>query len=263
MTMKLITAAKFCEGVNAIYKEQPTYRIGGDGSDGTCDCIGMPKGALKRAGVDVTGMSGTNYAARHTIKNLQKIKKVEQLRIGDMVLKVRDANDPDIPLPDKYRKGGNDYSSQWSETNFSHIGTVTGINPLEITHMTSPTAKKDTKIGKWVYFGQLPWVEDTGAEETVKGEWARVWAESGSTVKMRAKPSATCRTWWAVPVGSEVILTDPGEKWSGITWAGRSGYMMSKFLRTGDSRYRVTITGLDEKTATEIVNKYGGMITAE
>ena len=49
--MKTISAEKYVEGVNSIYIEQPTYRTGGDGSDGTCDCIGMCRGALKRSGI--------------------------------------------------------------------------------------------------------------------------------------------------------------------------------------------------------------------
>ena len=70
--MKTISAGKYIEGVNSIYAEQPSYRIGGDGSDGTCDCIGMGRGALKREGVEnVTHMSGTNQAARKTLRNLQ------------------------------------------------------------------------------------------------------------------------------------------------------------------------------------------------
>lgn len=262
--MKTIPAEKYVEGVNSIYTEQPTYRIGGDGSDGTCDCIGMCRGALKREGVEnVTNLSGTNQAARKTIKNLQKIKKADQLAVGDVVLKTRDKDDGSLPLPDRYRKGGADYDAKLGETNFSHIGTVTGVNPLRITHMTSPTAMIDTKLGKWEWFGQLPWVSDDGAEEQDAANWATVTAESGKTVKMRAKPSTLCRLYWDVPVGSQVILLDPGETWSEIIWAGRSGWMMSKYLKSGEILYTVTISGLDRQTAEEIVNKYGGGMAAE
>ena len=261
--MKTISAGKYIEGVNSIYTEQPTYRIGGDGSDGTCDCIGMCRGALKREGVtDITNLSGTNLAARKTILNLQKIKKADQLRVGDVVLKTRDKDDASLPLPDRYRKGGADYDAKLGETNFTHIGTVTGVNPLRITHMTSPTAKIDTKLGKWEWFGQLPWVSDDGAEEQDAAEWATVAAESGKTVKMRAKPSTLCRLYWDVPVGSQVVLLDPGGTWSEIIWAGRSGWMMSKFLKSGEMLYTVTISGLDRKTAEEITDRYGGEITA-
>lgn len=247
--MKKISAAKYVEGVNSIYVEQPAYELGHDGSDGKCDCIGMGRGALEREGVtDVTNMRGTNQAARKTILDLQKIKKADQLRLGDVVLKERDKDDPDMQLPEKYRKGGSEYCESVGETNFTHFGTVTRVNPLEITHMTSPTAMKDTKLGKWSWFGRLPWVDDSAEEENLDTLWAKVYAENGRTVKMRAKPSTLCRLYWDVPVGSDVIVTDPGDKWSGIIWAGRSGYMMTKFLDFGEL-YTVIIPNLTKEQA--------------
>ena len=262
--MKTISAEKYVEGVNSIYIEQPTYRTGGDGSDGTCDCIGMCRGALKREGITADGMGGTNYAARHTIKALQKIKKADQLALGDVVLKVRAADDKDMPLPYKYRAGGTDYDAKVGETNFTHIGTVTQVSPLRITHMTSPTAKIDTSLGNWKWFGKLPWVEAERVEPDPDDETATVWAESGKTVKMRAKPSTLCRLYWEVPVGETVVVTDRGETWSGIIWNGLTGYMMTKFLKKGVSLplYGVIISNITRETAEEIVAKYGGEITA-
>ena len=112
--MKKISVESFLRGLYSIYEEHPKYEKGCDGSNGKCDCIGMGRGALEREGVeDVKGMNGTNYAARHTILDLQKIKKVKQLHIGDVVLKVRDKDDASMRLPDQYRKGGNDYSQKW------------------------------------------------------------------------------------------------------------------------------------------------------
>ena len=257
--MKKISAEKYVEGVISIYVEQPKYQTGHDGSDGSCDCIGMCRGALKREGVEnVTGMSGTNYAARNTILGLQKIKSVKQLALGDVVLKTRDKDDASLPLPDRYRKGGSDYDAKLGETNFTHIGTVTGVNPLRITHMTSPTAKIDTKLGKWEWFGQLPWVSNDGAEEQDAAEWATVVAESGKTVKMRAKPSTLCSLYWNVPIGSQVVLVERGGTWSEIIWAGQSGYMMTKFLRTGESLYTVTIPGLSAEQADAVIALYQG-----
>lgn len=267
--MKQITPEKYVEGINSIYIEQPTYRTGGDGSDGTCDCIGMVRGALKREGVEnVNGMNGTNYALRHTFLNVQKIKSEKQLRKGDIVLKTRDKDDKDMRLPDQYRKGGNDYSATWGETNCTHYGTVTKEYPnLEITHMTSPTAKKDYKLGNWSLFGQLPWVkygEEQPTEDEKAGTWVNVWSENGKPVKMRAKPSTLCRTWWEVPCGAEVILMEPGETWSGIIWAGRSGYMMTKYLRQDiGENYTVTVKHLNKEQAEAIVNEWGGYMTKE
>ena len=266
--MKKISIESFLHGLYSIYEEHPKYDKGCDGSNGKCDCIGMGRGALKREGVeDVKGMNGTNYAARHTILDLQKIKKEAQLQVGDVVLKTRDKDDASMPLPDQYRKGGNDYSKTWGETNFTHIGYVVSVNPLRIMHMTSPTAKIDTSLGNWTYFGRLPWVEYSSApaEDELVAGWATVWAEKGGTVKMRAKPSTLCRLYWEVPVGAQVVLVQPGDTWSEIIYAGQSGYMMTKFLRTGEQiqLYTVVTKGLTREKAEELVRTYGGEMTAE
>ena len=263
--MGRISPEKYVEGVNSIYTEQPEYQLGHDGSDGKCDCIGMCRGALKREGVTgVTNMSGTNLAARKTINYLEKIGSAKDLRLGDVVLKTRDKDDASMPLPDRYRKGHADYDPNVGETNFTHIGTVTMEDPLEITHMTSPTAKKDTKIGNWKYKGELPWVDygeepGPGPDPGPGTEWAIVWAESGSTVKMRAKPSTDCRLYWDVPIGSQVILTEQGGTWSKIIWAGQAGYMMTRFLIIGnEEKYTVTIPNLSKEAAEELCSQWSG-----
>lgn len=259
--MKKITVQKYVEGVESIYTEKPAYETGHDGSDGKCDCIGMCRGGAERGGAEgVKNMRGTNQAARKAIQNLEKIKDEGQLLKGDVVLKTRSKDDPDMPLPDRYRKGGADYDPVWGETNFSHIGTVTRTNPLEITHMTSPTAKKTGSLKGWEYFGELPWVEyeaapDPPPEPPEEPETAVVRAESGSTVKMRAKPSTSCRLYWDVPVGATVIVDERGEDWSRITWDGRGGYMMTRFLIFGEAaeeHYTVTIRGLTKGQAEDL-----------
>lgn len=238
--MSKVSADAYVGKVYEIYDENPSYETGHDGSDGQCDCIGMCRGALKRAGAtDISNMRGTNQAARHTIENLHQFSSASELNVGDVVLKTRDKDDPNMPLPDKYRKGGSDYSEKWGETNFTHIGTVTKTNPLEITHMTSPHALKDTKIGTWSYVGQLPWVGEGGGGGGGGGDdpmKARVYAESGTTVNMRKKPSTSSALVERVPIGSIVDVLEKGDEWckiaycdsAGCTWRG---YMMTQFLQ--------------------------------
>lgn len=253
----MISVTKFIEGIKSIYIEKPVYELGHDGSDGKCDCIGMPRGALIRAGeTGVKNMGGTNQAARKTLRNLTEIKGEDQLRIGDQVLKVRDKDDKSMPLPDRYRKGQPDYDSDIGEINFTHIGTVTDVHPLEITHMTSPTAKIDTSLKGWSYTGQLPWIS-YDEDDIPDVQKAIVYAEKGKTVKMRAKPSSGCRLYWDVPIGTEVTLIEPGETWSEIAWSGRIGYMLSKFLLT-DEKYVVVIPGLNRAEAEAIMAQYPG-----
>ena len=113
------------------------------------------------------------------------------------------------------------------------------------------------RIGLWldsiVYDGTTP----PGPEPET--EWATVVAEEGSTVKMRARPSKSCPLYWDVPVGSEVMVNEYGETWTRITWAGNSGYMMTRFLRFEDEPaglYTVIIPGLTEQQADVLCAQY-------
>lgn len=230
----------FLAQVDVIYNLHPAYETGHDGSDGYCDCIGLIKGALRRCGVSPTGLSGTNYAARHTIVGLTKFSSTSQLSVGDVVLKVRDMDDPSMPLPDKYRPGGTDYTGDL--TNYTHIGVVDSVNPLRIKHMTSPTTQTDTKIGKWCYKGTLPHIKYDGGDEPVPTpdpepeypEIAVVYAENGKPVNMRQGKDIKSKLVCKVPCGDTVDVMQKGSEWSKVQYMEgsqlRKGYMMSSFL---------------------------------
>ena len=239
--MQQIPVKVYVSNVNSIYKKQPKYKTGHDGSDGYCDCIGMCKGAITAANVKAYGLSGTNYAARYTIKNFKKIKSVSDLKVGDVVLKGRPYSSNDAyPLPEKYLKGGSLYNGD--TTNYVHIGTVTKINPLEITHMTSPTAKKDTKLGKWNYYGQLPQVSYTDESEVVVVlEYATV---IGGALNIRKEKSTSSTKIGSVPSGTKVAVTEHGTEWCKIAYNAYTGYVMTKFLKfeSGSDDDKITIT---------------------
>jgi uncharacterized protein YraI len=222
---KTVTVDLFVSMVEQIASESPTYQLGHDGSDGKCDCIGLVRGALKRAGANPTNLRGTNQAARKAIRNLHRIKKVADLKLGQVVLKVRDADDPDYPLPDKYRKGGSAYNGDL--TNYTHIGTVTRVSPLRITHMTSPTAQRDSRLGKWIYAGDLPWVSNVQEANMTA---AKVYAPNGKPVNFRRSPGGALIG--KVPVGTQVEVIESGPVWSTIQYGDQQGYMMTEFLAT-------------------------------
>ena len=107
-------------------------------------------------------------------------------------------------------------------------------------------------------------------EPTPDHEYAIVVAESGSTVKMRAKPTQSCKLYWDVPIGAEVLVYEwdakvdkKGQEWSRIRWAGQDGYMMKKFLRDEDKPddhsgfWTVTIPGLTYDQAEELCMDWG------
>ena len=240
---------KFLEMVARMFSMKLTYRQPGDGSDGTCDCIGLIIGALRRLGLSWTGIHGSNYAARRETIGLKKITNVAELQPGDVVFKARAPGHSKYKLPSRYKPNGAYYNGDLND--YYHVGVVTRVNPLEITHMTSPTAKKDTKLNHnknsvWSHYGKIKPLVNAGGISTptqteieipvseplaATGAVAIVTAPSGLFVKMRAKPSSTCGLYDEVPIGAKVTLVEPGETWAKINYGRRKGwYMMAKFL---------------------------------
>ena len=228
---------------------RPVYQQPGDGSDGTCDCIGLIIGAIRRMGLKWTGIHGCNWAARKEVSNLAKLTKAGQLKVGDVVFKSRGTSAKDYKLPDRYKKGEKYYNGDLLD--YYHAGVVTKINPVEITHMSGSGVLKAYKLDKWTHFGQLdillkaagqPINKNTESQKTAdttmptEGATAIVTAGSGSYVKMRRNPTTCCKYWENVPIGAKVTLVQPGETWAKITYGKRKGwYMMAKYLDIKES----------------------------
>lgn len=214
----------FIAQVEAIAQASPVYRLGGDGSDGTCDCIGLVIGAIRRAGGSWTGTHGSNYAARYEMRELLPVMDAGELNLGDAVYKARMPGEVGYALPERYKNDPD-------QRDYYHVGVVTATSPLEITHCTSPGIVRDTKLGKWTYRGRLEKVDYDGAEgmETM-AQTAKVTATSGSTVKMRSKPSTSDGLYWEVSVGAEVQVAEITGGWAKVRYGDRTGYMMAAFL---------------------------------
>lgn len=229
----------FLSKVHEIYKLNPAYKQPGDGSDGTCDCIGLAIGALHRMGLKWTGIHGCNWAARKEFVDLKRISSTNDLQLGDVVLKAHEQGEKGWDLPTRYRKGKTYYNGDLRD--YYHAGVVTQLKPLNITHMSSKMTV-DTKLGKWGFGGQLK-ILAKAAGATVpaavpdpvpvpsEGARAVVVSANGLPVKMRQYPAASCRTWVKIPVGTEVTIVSPGEAWAKINYGSRKGwYMKAEFL---------------------------------
>lgn len=222
-----------------------TYRQPGDGSDGTCDCIGLIIGAIRRMGLKWSGIHGSNFAARRQTVGLKAINTLNELSLGDVIYKAYGPGAPKYSLPSRYKPGGAYYNGDLRD--YYHVGVITSLNPLQITHMTSPTVivqtiKSLSKLGNWNYYGKCkPVIEATGISEVPyvpekadlpsSGKEAIVKSENGAPVKMRKQPTQQCNEWVRIPVGTVVTLESPGETWAKISCGKRKNwYMMAKFL---------------------------------
>ena len=220
-----MTAQTFLEKVAEIADASPVYRLGGDGSDGACDCIGLIIGAIRRAGGSWTGIHGSNYAARYEMRELLPVMDAGELNPGDAVYKARMPGEVGYALPERYKNDPD-------QRDYYHVGVVTATSPLEITHCTGPGIVRDTKLGRWTYRGRLEKVDYDGTSQEVGTmvQAATVVADSGSKVKMRSKPSTSDGLYWEVPVGAEVQVAEIIGGWVEVRYGDRTGYMMAAFL---------------------------------
>ena len=219
-----ITRERFLEKVEEIAQSNPSYKEGRDGSDGTCDCIGLIIGAIRRAGGAWNGIHGSNYSARYEMRELLPVMDAGELNLGDAVYKARMPGEVGYALPERYKNDPD-------QRDYYHVGVVTAVEPLEITHCTGPGIVRDTKLGRWTYRGRLEKVDYDGTEvvETMV-QTATVVADSGDDVKMRSTPSQTDGLYWKVPVGDKVQVAYVEGEWAKVRHQGRTGYMMVEYL---------------------------------
>ena len=218
-----------------MFSSNPKRRQPGDGSDGYCDCIGYLIGSLRRTGLKWTGIHGSNWAARKEAVNLRKVTSVNDLEVGDMVLKACAPGTSGYALPARYKKGGAYYNGDLND--YYHAGLVYSKNPFQIRHMSSKMTI-DTKLGKWNYAARLKPLVNAGAyaEETStvvipsSGTQAKVTAPSGGTVNMRKTPSLKGAIITRIKLGEIVEVVDPGEEWCKIKYQKKTGYMMAQYL---------------------------------
>lgn len=223
---------EFVKRVLEIAETNPTYRTGGDGSDGTCDCIGLIMGAL---GKDFP-MHSTNYFARFEMAELSPIRKGTVPEIGNLVYKARDEGSPGYDLHERYRQGGRYFASTMLD--YYHVGVVTGAEPLVITHCTQTDGVDgidyDTSLTGWSYIGEAA---DVGYDELPDDaplpDLAVVYSDNHDPVRLRSSPSTGngYNTIAKVPFGAEVLVLESSPDWATITWNGKRGYMQKQYLR--------------------------------
>lgn len=223
-----ITRERFLQKVEEIAAADMAYQEGKDGSNGACDCIGLIIGAIRRAGGSWTGIHGSNYSARYEMRELLPVMDAGDLNPGDAVYKARMPGEAGYALPERYKNDPD-------QRDYYHVGVVTAVAPLEITHCTGPGIVRDTKLGKWTYRGRLEKVDYDGASQEVGAmvQTATVVADSGSKVKMRSKPSTSDGLYWEVPVGATVQVAENTGGWAKVRYGDRTGYMMTTFLDLG------------------------------
>ena len=227
-----MTNKEFVKRVLEIAATNPTYRTGGDGSDGTCDCIGLVMGALG----EEYPMHSTNYFARYELAiEPAAITEDTEPELGDLVVKARGETNPRYHLHERYKPGGR-YNMD-DLLDYYHVGVVTSTNPLTITHCTDTGLingiARDYTLEGWTHIGIVDDMEYEGQwdEPVPAHDIAIVYSEDGNPVRMRKAPTTASETIVKVPKGAQVEVVESTSDWSTILWNGKRGYMMSEFLR--------------------------------
>ena len=172
--------------------------------------------------------------------------------------------------PEKYKKDG--------IGNASHIGIVTmprGEGAINSSYTRGCVCESKfagktipnggwNRIGLWdqVAYGIEPKPDPEPQPVT---ENAEVYASNGKPVNMRKFAGKTAALIDKVPCGETVEVLEYGDTWCKIRWRGKTGYMMTEFLRFEgqEELYCVIIHDLPILLAEEIANTYGGSITRE
>lgn len=234
----MVALQKFLDKVQEIANEKPTYLEGQDGRNKTCDCIGLIIGAYRRSGGEWKGTHGSNWSARNEMQNIEMPFLME---LGAIVYKAHLPGEKGWDLPPAYK----DHPDQ---KDYYHVGVVTSVAPLRITHCTKSATVDgitvDTKIGIWRYGGRL----DGLSYDNVIGEGqimsnpivaapigkAIVIATSGTTVRMREEPNGAAKVLAHVPIGTIVEVMEYGTDWKKVRDGDIVGWMMASFLRDAD-----------------------------
>ena len=205
------------------------YELGHDGSDGKSDCIGEIIGALALAGFKWPGVHGSNWAARNAMATLDHIAEVREMFPGEIVYKAKEPGESGYSLPSQYKNSGD-------LRDYYHVGVVTGIDPLEITHCTSRNGVGgvyvDTAMGAWRWGGKLKYVDYSEKEgEGMEVPYQAIAAAaSGNTVNLRAQPDKKSTLIGRVNIGDTVTVLDELDGWAKVTYHGKTGYMMDQYL---------------------------------
>lgn len=260
----MIEAEKFIAAAEEIAAEEPAYKQGHSGNDGYCDCIGLIIGAIERCGEKWDGIHGSNWAARNATESLSRITGTGDLQPGEAVYKAYEPTDPKWNLPERYRESRD-------QRDYYHVGIVVSVYPLRIRHMTTPSPKMDTSIGKWGWHGKLKKIKAAGSAGTGSAEKEETGMETviiaggdiSKPIHMRKAASTGSAIVADIPQGTTVEIIEGGGMWNCVKFGNLTGYVMAKFVQHGNggigTEEMITVCRADLEKAYDIIGDLLGL----
>lgn len=228
----MIGVSAFVKKVEQIALRDLTYRTGGVGKDGTCDCIGLIMGAMYELGHKAYDLHSTNYFSRYQTLELKKARE-KDLFIGQILYRARTNQDE---LNGRYMPGGRYYTGDLLD--YYHVAVVTSIKPLQIIECTEYKNGSgivyNSTFKNWDYGGKLRGVlyDETDAggiyeeKEAMTLYRATVITQKDPLV-LRATPNG--REIGRIPKGETVDVIAEGE-WARVRYGDMLGYVSGKYL---------------------------------
>lgn len=242
----MISLLKFLNGCKRNASRIKSYKLGCNGANGLSDCIGYIIGALELEGQKWNGTHGSNYAARYRTKNLHRVTNSAQLKLGDIVYKHH--NPGTKAWQESFPQ--NSYKGHPDQNDYYHVGVVTSVNPLEISHCSGGGMHYDRKLGYWDYAGECSLVDygtgsvsvSTPIEEEISSTTV---CESGkavvdvpddTSVNIRSAASTSSKILVKANEGTELNVLSVSGEWAKVEYSFSKtgvGYIMSRFIRDG------------------------------
>lgn len=225
----MIGVTAFIEKIREIAARPLTYRTGGTGRDGTCDCIGLIMGAMYELGHKKYDLHSTNYFARFQTLELKKVSE-KDIYPGMILYRARESTGK---LDDRYKPGGAHYTGDMLD--YYHVLVVTRKKPLEIIECTeygnvTGIVVSGTLKGTY-YGGKLRGVlyEDYEQEETAM--YKAIVNTEKDPLRVREWP-VTGTVLGSVPKGRTVdVLAEAGDGWPKIRYNELVGYASGEYLK--------------------------------
>lgn len=227
----MIGVSAFIGKIREIAARNLTYRTGGIGKDGTCDCIGLIMGAMYENGHRKYDLHSTNYFARYQTFELKKVTE-RDFYPGMILYRARESTGK---LNDRYKPGGAHYTGDMLD--YYHVLVVVSVKPLEIIECTEhgnvTGIVASRKPSGTYYGGKLRGVlyEDyVERNEEGKTMYKAIVNTEKDPLRVREWPE-TGTILGSVPKGKTVdVLAEAGDGWPKIRYNELMGYVSEKYL---------------------------------
>ena len=227
----MIGVSAFIAKIREIAARNLTYRTGGIGKDGTCDCIGLIMGAMYEMGHKKYDLHSSNYFARFQMFELRRVTE-RDFYPGMILYRARESTGK---LNDRYKPGGAHYTGDMFD--YYHVLVVTGVKPLEIIECTEygdvTGIVVSHKPSGTYYGGKLrgvlyeDYVERNEEEKTM---YKAIVNTEKDPLRVREWPE-TGTILGSVPKGKTVdVLAEAGDGWPKIRYNELMGYVSEKYL---------------------------------